>query len=180
MAQSRTEVFSRLFVERAGALKRYVRRLVRSGDTADEIVQEAFLRAYQHADEDKPASALLYSVARNLAVDHHRRERHAHSESLGENLSSSVIPEGKSECLESWLLAEEQAALLKRAVERLPPQCRAAFALKVFHGCSYREIAQRLGIAEKTVEAHLSRGMRETFRYLRQQYQIKDVGSDHG
>ena len=157
------------------ALKRYVRHLVRSRDTADEIVQEAFLRAYEHADEERSAKPLLYAIARNLAMDHHRHERSAQTGALRDIGASTVLPEGESESLESWLLAEEQSSLLKDAVEKLSPQCRTAFALKVFHGHSYREIAEKLGIAEKTVEVHISRGMRETFRYLRQRYQLKDT-----
>lgn len=178
MAHSRNDLISRLFAERGSALKHYVRRLVRSRETADEIVQEAFLRTYEHADENKPAGGLLYSIAHNLAMDHYRHERAVASGTSGD--VGSVIPfKTESESLESWLLAEEQSSLLREAVERLPPQCRAAFALKVFHCCSYREIAQKLGIADRTVEAHISRGMRETYRYLRQRYQLKDVGSGH-
>ncbi len=40
----------------------------------------------------------------------------------------------------------------------------------VFHECSYREVADRLGISVKTVEKHISRGIRETNRYLKAQY----------
>jgi RNA polymerase sigma-70 factor, ECF subfamily len=179
MPDSRSDRFSRLFVESGTALKRYVLRLVRSRETADEIVQEAFLRAYQHADEERPPGALLYSIARNLAMDHHRHGRSAQTQTLGDIRPSTVLVEGAGESLESWLLAEEQSSLLKDAIEQLSPQCRAAFGLKVFHCCSYREIAQKLGISEKTVEVHISRGMRETYRYLRQRYQLKDVSSNH-
>jgi RNA polymerase sigma factor (sigma-70 family) len=182
MAKSRSDCFARLFVERRSALKRYVQRFVGRPDAADEIVQEAFLRAYEHAASDRPVGPLLYSIARNLAVDHHRHQRLSVTEplGLGEIPSSNVIKEGRTESLECWLLAEEQSALLKQAVEQLPQQCRAAFTLKVFHCCSYREIAKRLGIAEKTVEAHISRGTRETYRYLRRRYQLKDMEADRG
>jgi len=180
MSRERSTTFSKLFLERAAGLKYYIRRLVGSRDTADEIVQEAFLRAYEHADRDRPVGPLVYAIARNLAVDHHRHERLAPADALGENADPYVVSNAGHQSLESWLLAEEQSALLKRAVELLPPQCRAAFTLRVFHCCSYKEIAVRLGIAEKTVEAHISRGMRETFRYLRQRYQLKDEGANHG
>jgi RNA polymerase sigma-70 factor, ECF subfamily len=181
MPASRNDRFSRLFRDSSGALKRYVQRLVRSRDTADEIVQEAFLRTYEHADDDKPPTPLLYSIAHNLAMDHHRQERRAQTETPGEIGSASVlVTERESTSLECWLLAEEQSSLLKRAVERLPPQCRAAFTLRVFHCCSYQEIAEKLGISQKTVEGHISRGMRETYRYLRQRYELKDVSTHHG
>jgi RNA polymerase sigma-70 factor (ECF subfamily) len=55
-------------------------------------------------------------------------------------------------------------------VASLPPQCRTAFTLKVFHGCSYKEIAEKLGISTKTVEHHIARGLRDTHQYLRERY----------
>lgn len=169
MPDSRHDIFSRLFLESRTTLRHYVRRFVRSRETADEIVQESFLRAYEHARPNRSPMALLYSIARNLATDHHRHERVARTETVGDFDASPVIPEGES--LEARMLAEEEARLLKDATEQLPPQCRMAFALRVFHGHSYKEIAEKLGISDKTVENHVSRGIRDTHRYLRQRYQ---------
>lgn len=178
VADSRSQVFARLFAESGAALRRYVRRLVQSPESAEEIVQEAFLRTYEHARTDRPPGALLYSIARNLAMDHHRHARRVKRYSWEEEGSpGAALAEGDS--LEAWLLQEERSSLLKDAVEQLAPQCRAAFALRVFHGSSYRDIAGELGISEKTVEAHVSRGIRETYRYLRRRYQLKEVAADH-
>lgn len=180
MADSRSEVFARLFAESGAALRRYVRRLVQSRDSADEIVQEAFLRTYEHARSDRPPGALLYSIAHNLAMDHHRHARRARVDPWEEVGAPTAAAVAEGESLETWLLQEERSSLLKHAVEQLAPQCRAAFALRVFHGCSYRDIAGKLGISEKTVEAHVSRGIRETYGYLRRRYQLKEATADHG
>jgi RNA polymerase sigma-19 factor, ECF subfamily len=179
VADSRSQVFARLFAESGAALRRYVRRLVQSADSAEEIVQEAFLRTYEHARSDRPPGALLYSIAHNLAMDHHRHARRVKA-CAWEEEGSSGAAHGEGESLEAWLLQEERSSLLKNAVERLAPQCRAAFALRVFHGCSYRDIAGELGISEKTVEAHVSRGIRETYRYLRRRYQLEEATAVHG
>ena len=179
MADSRSEAFARLFAESGAALRRYVRRLVQSRESADEIVQEAFLRTYEHARSDRPPGALLYSIAHNLAMDHYRHARRAQVHTWERVGSSSAAEAGEAESLETWLLAQERSSLLKDAVGELAPQCRTAFALRVFHGCSYREIAGKLSISEKTVEAHVSRGIRETYRYLRRRYQLKEVAADH-
>jgi len=179
VADSRSEVFARLFAESGAALRRYVRRLVQSRESAEEIVQEAFLRTYEHARIDRSPGALLYSIAHNLAMDHHRHARRVKTQVWEEDegaLNAAAV--GASDSLENWLLQEERSSLLKDAVEQLAPQCRAAFALRVFHGFSYRDIAGKLGIAEKTVEAHVSRGIRETYCYLRRRYQLKEA--DHG
>lgn len=179
VADSRSEAFARLFQESGAALRRYVRRLVQSRESADEIVQEAFLRTYEHAQFGRPPGALLYSIAHNLAMDHHRHARRAQAYTCEEVAAPGPAAGGESESLEAWLLEEERSSLLKVAVEQLAPQCRAAFALRVFHGCSYRDIAGKLSISEKTVEAHVSRGIRETYRYLRRRYQLKEATADH-
>jgi RNA polymerase sigma-70 factor, ECF subfamily len=168
MPDLHADVFSKLFAESHAALRGYIRRLVRSHDTADEIVQEAFLRTYVHAECSKAPKAFLYSIARNLATDHLRHDRIAQTETLGDLDVSNVVSEEVS--LEADLLANERAHLLVEAVKRLAPQCRAVFTLKVFHDCSYKEISERLGLSTKTVEHYFARGVRETRNQLRRRF----------
>lgn len=172
MASTTHEVFARLFTSSAEALRNYVLRFVRSRETADEIVQEAFLRTYERAAElDRPIDtprALLFHVARNLAFGQLRHERVSATDLVGDFGDSGVVDGG--DAIEDQLIADEASRLLKEAVDQLPPQCQAAFALKVFHGHSYREIGERLGVAEKTVEKHIARGLLKTHRYMRERY----------
>jgi RNA polymerase sigma-70 factor (ECF subfamily) len=168
MSDAGKDVFARLFSESRDALRDYVRRFVGSKETADEIVQEAFLRTYEHSENVRIPRAFLFSTARNLALDSRRHDRIARTDSLGDVDVAGVVSECESP--EAGLLASQRSRLLKEAVEHLPPQCRTAFTLKVFHGCSYKEIAQRLGISTKTVEHHIARGLRDTHQYLRQYY----------
>lgn len=167
MTDSRDDLLGRLFSDSRRALRRYIRRRVGSREAADDLVQEAFLRTCEHADHLKIPRAFLFSIARNLATDLHRRNRTARSEPVEGDSCGAVSwdesPEGRA-------LADERIQLLRDAVDRLTPQCRAAFTLKVFHSCSYKEIAQRLGISPKTVENHIARALRETHQYLRRRY----------
>ncbi|MFC4314134.1 RNA polymerase sigma-70 factor [Steroidobacter flavus] len=167
-SDSPTETFSKLFAESRQALLRYIRRFVRSSETAKEIVQEAFLRTYRERDSIVTPRAFLFSTARNLAANEirHRRTVERDALSSADELSGEV----EQESLESGLLRDERNRLIQQAIDRLPPQCRAAFTLRVFHECSYREVADRLGISVKTVEKHISRGIRETNRYLQLHY----------
>jgi RNA polymerase sigma-70 factor (ECF subfamily) len=165
MSDSRLELISKLFSESQRALHRYVQRLVGSRETAADIVQEAYLRTYEHAEGVEIPRAFLFSTARNLAADSRRHDRVAKTDTLGDFDIPGVVPEGES--LESEVLADEQSRLLKEAIDRLSPQCRAAFTLKVFHAYSYKEIAQRMGLSPKTVENHIARALRQTHAYLR-------------
>jgi len=172
MPESHRERFARLFIESGVALRRKMQRLVSAPADVDDVVQEAFLRAYENADTVRVPDAFVYSAARNLAFDSRRRDKTAKKIALGEIALSAV--NSSVESVESQLLTEERTQLLREAVERLPPQCRTVFALRVFNGYSYREIAGELGISVKTVENHLARGLRETHQFLRRRFRGVD------
>src|SRR2546429_5823972 len=74
-SESRTEVFTKLFAESRQALTSYIRRFVRSSETAKEIVQEAFLRTYRERESVTTLRAFLFSTARNLAANEFRHRR---------------------------------------------------------------------------------------------------------
>jgi len=173
---SPTEIFTQLFAESRQALHRYIRRFVGSSETAKEIVQEAFLRTYRQRESVTTLRAFLFSTARNLAANEYRHRRTVERGPVGDLSDSRVKLECES--LETGLLRDERNRLIQEAIDRLPPQCRAAFTLRVFHECSYKEVADRLGISAKTVEKHIARGLRETHLFLQRRYDAS--GHDHG
>lgn len=148
--------FARLFSNSRHALTRYVRRLVKSSATAEDIVQEAYLRTFTHrgAQDCEPLRPYLFSIARNLASKVRRHERIVASHSA-RDLDPDLL-QGADRSPEETLLSEERLRLLKETIESLPPQCRAAFTLRMFQDCSYKEIAAKLGISPKTVEKHIA------------------------
>jgi RNA polymerase sigma-70 factor (ECF subfamily) len=174
MPESRSEIFTKLFTESRQALHRYIRRFVGSSETAKEIVQEAFLRTYRQRESVTTLRAFLFSTARNLAANEYRHRQIMERSALGD-FSDSLV---KSESLEAEFLRDERNRLIQEAVDRLPPQCRAAFTLRVFHQCSYKEVADRLGVSPKTVEKHIARGLHETHNYLKRRYDA--TRRDHG
>jgi RNA polymerase sigma-70 factor, ECF subfamily len=157
-------------------LHRYIRRFVGSSETAKEIVQEAFLRTYRQRESVTTLRAFLFSTARNLAANEYRHRRIMERGTLTDSNDSWVKTERES--LEAELLRDERNQLIQEAIDRLPPQCRAAFTLRVFHECSYKEVADRLGISAKTVEKHIARGLHETHSYLKRRYY--GTRQDHG
>ena len=175
-SESPTEIFTKLFAESRQALHRYIRRFVGSSETAKEIVQEAFLRTYRQRDSVTTLRAFLFSTARNLAANEYRHRRITERGTMGDLGDSRVKSERES--LETELLRDERNRLIQEAIDRLPPQCRAAFTLRVFHECSYKEIAERLGISAKTVEKHIARGLRDTHSFLKRRYE--GDGRNHG
>lgn len=174
-SESRSEIFTKLFAESRDALHRYIRRFVGSSETAKEIVQEAFLRTYRERATVTTLRAFLFSTARNLAANEYRHRRTVERGVAAEFGDSRVNPQ--SESLESELIRDERNRLIQEAIDHLPRQCRAAFTLRVFHECSYKEVADRLGISAKTVEKHIARGLRDTNSYIKRRYSVR---RDHG
>ena len=147
-----------------------MRRLVRTGGIADEIVQEAFLRTYTSdaGAGAEPLRPYLFSVARNLAFNVRRHEKVVAASAAAslEGMTSS----GNDPTPEEVLLADERIRLLNEAVGSLPPQCRAVFTLRMFQDRSYKEIAAQLGISTRTVEKHIAFGVGEVHAVLRRKY----------
>ena len=163
--------FSEFFAETRQGLLRYVRRLTRSNEIAEDIVQEAYIRTLAQRQHVQTPRAFLFVTARHLAWNAQRDRRAADTHAVAEiDQLGSIEETGDSP--EQRLIANEASALLRQAVERLPAQCRTAFALRVFHGCSYKDIAARLGISPKTVEKHIARGLRDTHAFMRRRYRI--------
>jgi RNA polymerase sigma-70 factor (ECF subfamily) len=137
-------------------------RIVRRHDVADDVTQEAFIRAHQSLgsfDLGRPFGPWICRIAANLAINHVRSP-----ESREEGL-----PEGHAEepseapGPETRVLEREGREVLYRAVLELPAEQRAVFVLRVYEELSYREIAEALGLSMGTVMSRLSRA-RERLR----------------
>ena len=131
-------------------------RIVRAHDVADDVTQEAFLRAWRSLDRfdlERPFGPWVCRIAANLAVNHVRSPR-AREEGL---------PEGHAETRSSGpgplgaLLDAEGATVLERAMGQLPQEQRAVLVLRVVEELSYAEIAETLGISPGTVMSRLFR-----------------------
>jgi len=131
-------------------------RIVRAHDVADDVTQEAFLRAWRSLDRfdlERPFGPWVCRIAANLAVNHVRSPR-AREEGLpdghAETRSSAPGPLGA-------LLDAEGARVLETAMGQLPQEQRAVLVLRVVEDLSYAEIAETLGISPGTVMSRLFR-----------------------
>jgi len=150
-------------------VKRYERRvygialrIVRRHEVADDVAQEAFMRAHQALstfDLDRPFGPWICRIAANLAINHVRSPE-ARETPLPEGHAETAAP-GRGAL--DLVLEREAREMLERALGDLPVEQRAVFALRTFEELSYREIADALGISIGTVMSRLSRA-RERLR----------------
>lgn len=131
-------------------------RVVRRHDVADDVVQEAFLRAHRALasfDLERPFGPWICRIAANLAVNHVRSPE-AREEGLPEDHGERV-----AECGDplDGVLDQEALAVLAGALARLPAEQRAVFVLRAMEEMSYKEIAEALGLSMGTVMSRLFR-----------------------
>jgi RNA polymerase sigma-70 factor (ECF subfamily) len=131
-------------------------RIVRAHDVADDVAQEAFVRAWRSLDRfelGRPFGPWVCRIAANLAVNHVRSPR-AREEGLpeghGETPAADPGPLGA-------VLDAEARRVLDEAVATLPAEQRAVFVLRAVEEMSYAEIAEALGISPGTVMSRLFR-----------------------
>lgn len=132
----------------------------------DDVVQEAFARIWAvDLSTIRSGRAYLYATVRHLLTERARRSRVVPIEFLGEIDSLSLISEEPGP--DRQVGARQELARLQAIVALLPGQCRRAFELCKFEGLSYRDVAQRMGLREKTVENHLTRALARITEALR-------------
>jgi len=138
-------------------LYRVVRRLASDQGEAEEIVQEAWLRAWRafsRYKDDRPLINWLIRIAVNVARDRWRKKKPLDFADLSD---SEVDVPDLDPGPEEKLTRKETLERLVNGVERLPPKHRMVVALRYDAGHSYKEIADILGVPINTVRTHLHR-----------------------
>lgn len=149
------------------ALKAYLHGAFPRVRDVDDMVQESYLRVWQ-ARATQPfrsTRAFLFRVARNLALDLVRRERISPVIAV-ENLDTLPVLQDEPGLADA-ASTQEKVQLLAAALVALPPVCRQVVMLRKLQALSRADTAAALGIAEKTVDEHLARGLRKLGDRLR-------------
>jgi len=160
MAEANKTLVERLFSEHGGALQAFLYRRVRKHPDAAELAQEVYVRMLRVTDMGaiRNPEAYLYTVASNLAKEHARNER---KDAAALNVDDPLVQEQLAE-LPSFggqLDHEQRIRRLREVLQQLPAKCQAAVVLQYWHGQSYEEIAQRLGISTHMVKKYLSQAL---------------------
>ncbi len=133
------------------------RWLTRNEQDAQDVVQEAYLRAFRFFPSFRGGDprAWLMKIVRNTCYTwlHTNRPLQDAAE-FDENF---VPPDSRTPNPEEVVLQNDSAALLRKALEKLPPNSREVLILRELEGMSYREIANITGMPVGTVMSSLSR-----------------------
>lgn len=172
--------FGQLMKRYQSRIYRLARRMTETDEDAEDVVQEAFVKAFRSLrgfKEESRFSTWLYRITVNLALMKLRRHR-PELVSLDQPISTSEgmmqreLEDEGTDPLER-LLERESAEILDAAVEALPPTYRAVFVLRHVEGLSTEETAKILGISVPAVKSRLHRTrimlQQKLFEYLRSQ-----------
>ncbi len=159
------DAFAALVDAHSGMIYRLALKMLNDPDAAEDVLQETFIKAYQHIgrfDGRSKISTWLYRIATNEALMVLRRRR-PDTLSLDEPPDGEDTPDEPRQivdwcCLpEDELLSSEARAYLDQAVQKLSPALRSVFVLRDIEGLSTRETAEVLNISEAAVRTRLSR-----------------------
>jgi RNA polymerase sigma-70 factor, ECF subfamily len=157
---------SSFFEENYDRIYRYVRGMVRDPDEAEDLTQEAFLRAHRERDTVKDPGALLawlYRVATHVALDRLRQRASRAAKQADADVGDLDPPDQATPSLEQGLAQEQMSACVQRYLVSLSDTYRAAILLADCHGLSGPEIAAVLDVPLPTVKIRLHRA-RERLR----------------
>nr|WP_219736229.1 sigma-70 family RNA polymerase sigma factor [Pseudomonas chlororaphis] len=155
VSQSR---FNHVFLTQRVSLLRTLERMVNNHSTAEDLLQETYLRVTRALSERAidHLEPFVFQTARNLALDH-LRARRIQARTLLEDVPVDVV-----ESVAAPLSSAEDAAHAEQLLERLnmslaqlSPRQQQIFILSRLHGHSYLEIAEKLEVSQSTVQKEL-------------------------
>jgi len=139
------------------------RWLVRDPADAEDVLQEAYVRAFRHFDSfrGERARGWLLSIVRNACWSFLSRRGEAQEVFDEERDTPAVVPLQLTPEPEAQLVRVDQARRIQEEVQALRPEFREAFILRELEGLSYKEIAEVTAVPIGTVMSRLSRARRE-------------------
>lgn len=151
--------FEALFNQHFTGLVAFARKFIKDQDSSTEIVHDVFVNLWnkrETMDPEKNLKSYLFTSVHNRCLNYIRDNKKfdRNNEDLG--AAEDIGGADASELME----AAELDAKIQAAIRQLPGKCAEIFILNRFEGKKYREIADQLGIAQKTVEAQMSKALK--------------------
>jgi len=150
-----SEHLRRIFVQ--------IYRIVGNVADAQDLTQEAFIKALQHQEQlkdEQKAAHWLSRIATNTAIDFLRRTSRTTFCEIDE------APESHSESPEQALLRSEHRGYLEDGLRLLSPRERAALLLRDVEGLPAEEVARRLDCSKATVRSHIANARTKFRKYI--------------
>jgi RNA polymerase sigma-70 factor, ECF subfamily len=149
-----TAAFEALYQQHASRLYNLASRMSGGPADAEDLLQDIFLLAYRKLGSYRGESSLgtwLYRLAMNHCLDVLRNRQTR----MGQVTDSMDEPDASPVAAPTPALSSVSRIDLERAIEALPPACRAAFLLHDVEGFGHQEVAEILGVSEGTSKSQV-------------------------
>lgn len=158
------DAFEQLVIENQNRIYTLCLRMTGNPQDAQDLAQEAFLKAWRGLGSfqgDSSFSTWVYRLASNVCIDFLRREKRRQgispAFSLDDEDRADLHPPDYSQDPAAAYQRDQQRQELERALEQLPAHHRQVLVMRELSGLSYQEISQSLGIDLGTVKSRLAR-----------------------
>ncbi len=133
-------------------------------DEAKEVVQDAFVKLWEireHLDKDSNLRNFLFTLVKNNCLNRLKRKQILlkHHEKI-KWMEMHYQYESLTRMGSDYLEFDELKEKIDLAIKKLPEHCRIVFEMSRFEELKNREIAEKLGVTQKTVEAHLTKALK--------------------
>ena len=176
------DAFAYLVRRHSGGLHRAVARILADEAEAWDVVQMAFLKAWQRLDRYNPRYSFttwLYRIGTNLAVDLLRsRGSRDRAHKAGTEHRLRLVGQGETAAAKAD--GSEADSILSQLVEILTPKQRSAFVLREMQGLDTAEVAQVMGCSATTVRNHVFQARKALRREMRQRFPEYMPASERG
>jgi RNA polymerase sigma-70 factor (ECF subfamily) len=161
------QAFNQLFYQHERKLYNFSCKLLHSQEDAEEIVQEVFIRVWEHRStlkEDLPFEAFIIRIAKNLIYNKAKRKvnEYAYKEYCIKHLNKALLT---TENEVNFNALEE---LTSHFIEQLPPKRKIIFTMSRVRGLTNQEIANQLNISTSTVENQINKALKAFKHHLYQ------------
>lgn len=158
--QGHEVLFESLFKAQYKGLHAYACTMVQDEDVAEDIVQQTFFKLWERRDtigEIGSLPAYLYRSVYNSSLNQlkHNKVKNAYQQYAVQQMNKQEQQAGST-----GQGLRELEHRLDTALKELPEQCRTIFQMSRFEELKYREIADRLGLSVKTIEAQMGKALR--------------------
>ncbi len=171
-AEGRESAYRELVTRYERPIFSLVYRMVRDRTLAEDLAQEAFIRAFDAIDTYDPTykfSSWIFKIANNHTIDHLRKRKldtvsihgSPHADNQEEEERTQITLETANENPEEYTESRELGSRIEQAIGRLRPDYRSAVLLRHVEGHSYDEIAEIMEIPLGTVKTYLHRARGE-------------------
>lgn len=163
-SQGNVNAFEVLLARHRRPLFNFLLRSVRQPDRAEDLMQEVFLRVIQNAADfegNAKFTTWMYTIARNLCIDHARKmshRRHASLDASGAGDDSTPLVAriaNQAPSPDRVAATPDLRQHIAEAVEALPEEQREVFLMRQLHGLPFAEIASVVGVSENTIKSRM-------------------------